>query len=328
MTAHTSNRMRARASVRSIALVAAGAATIAAALTACQPKVEKATVPGTPTGVSASVGDAQSDVSFVVPGNGGSNITKYRLTSNRGAVTSAGTVAGHRLVTGLTNGTSYTFQLQACNAVGCSPWSASSNAVIPFGPQGAPALKASAAGQQIEWTWTAPTPNGRPIDGYRIWLDGTVIDSDYSGTSLARTFGYAEEHTLMVAAINSEGAQGATASATARTIDADGAPSITISETGEVQPGLTPTPCVPTACYGIQIRGTRLGVGNHSVIYHAIQGGQDRVIYVGTLNTSAEIGVPPKTWQGSGGYHQLPAGTEIYAVLDGYLHSNHLIWTA
>lgn len=183
---------------------------------------------------------------------------------------------------------------------------------------------------EARWSWVAPTENGRPLAGYKVWLDGTVVDESYAGTTFAQQFGYSEEHTLKVAAVDSTGVQGPTSTATARTVDAAGAPTITISELPDpVQVGIPAAPCAPKDCYSIKALGSNLGAGKHSVIYHAVQGGQDRVIYVGDLNTSTTNGLPsPSIWNGSGYYHQLPAGTEVYAVLDGYLYSNRIVWTA
>jgi uncharacterized protein (TIGR02145 family) len=89
------------------------------------------TVPGSPTGVSATAGNAQATVSFTAPSSiGGSGITGYTVTSNPGGIT--GTGSGSPItVTGLTNGTSYTFTVVAINAVGNSLASAASTAVTP-----------------------------------------------------------------------------------------------------------------------------------------------------------------------------------------------------
>jgi hypothetical protein len=78
--------------------------------------------PGAPTGVSASAGDQQATVSFTAPTFQGvpPNITQYRVTSNPGAVTETGS-ASPITVTGLSNGTSYTFSVQATNGVQFGP---------------------------------------------------------------------------------------------------------------------------------------------------------------------------------------------------------------
>ena len=89
-----------------------------------------ATVPGAPTGVSAVAGNTQATVSFSAPAsNGGSAITSYTVTSSPGGRTATG--AGSPLtVTGLTNGTSYTFTVMATNGVGTGPASGASNSVV------------------------------------------------------------------------------------------------------------------------------------------------------------------------------------------------------
>jgi uncharacterized protein (TIGR02145 family) len=88
-------------------------------------------VPGAPTIGSAVAGNAQASVSFTAPSiTGGSAITGYTVTSNPGGVT--GTGSGSPItVTGLTNGTSYTFTVVATNAVGNSAASSASNAATP-----------------------------------------------------------------------------------------------------------------------------------------------------------------------------------------------------
>ena len=93
------------------------------------------TAPGAPTGVTAVGGNGQATVSFAAPANnGGSPITGYTVTSSPGGVTLSGT-ASPFVVTGLANGTSYTFTVTASNGAGTSAPSAPSNAVTPSGPQ-------------------------------------------------------------------------------------------------------------------------------------------------------------------------------------------------
>ena len=87
--------------------------------------------PDAPTSVSASGGDASASVSFTAPSNvGGSAITAYYAVSNPDGIT--GTAASSPVsVTGLTNGTAYTFNVWALNTYGPGVWSAASGSVTP-----------------------------------------------------------------------------------------------------------------------------------------------------------------------------------------------------
>ena len=89
------------------------------------------TVPGAPTIGTATAGNTTASVNFTAPSSdGGSAITGYTATSNPSSIT--GTNASSPItVTGLTNGTSYTFSVIATNAIGSGPASAASNSVIP-----------------------------------------------------------------------------------------------------------------------------------------------------------------------------------------------------
>jgi titin len=93
--------------------------------------VTPASVPGQPTNVTGVSGNAQVTVSWTAPYNGGLEITRYRITSNTGSFTDVSGVLTTGIVTGLTNGTAYTFTVVATNAAGDSLPSSASSAVTP-----------------------------------------------------------------------------------------------------------------------------------------------------------------------------------------------------
>ena len=84
-----------------------------------------ATIPGAPTGVSASAGRTQVSVVFVPPDNGGVSITKYTVKSMPGGKITTGS-AGPIVVLGLEQAVDYTFTVFATNSVGDGPNSVSS----------------------------------------------------------------------------------------------------------------------------------------------------------------------------------------------------------
>ena len=95
-----------------------------------------ATVPGAATGVAAVPGEGLATVTWAAPASdGGAAITGYVVTPYVGATAGAAqTVAAavtSQTVTGLTNGTSYTFKVAAQNSVGTGAASAASAAVVP-----------------------------------------------------------------------------------------------------------------------------------------------------------------------------------------------------
>ncbi|NJD92276.1 MAG: choice-of-anchor D domain-containing protein, partial [Geobacter sp.] len=89
-------------------------------------------LPGAPTGVTAAAGNGQATVSFTAPAsNGGSAITGYTVISAPGGITASG-AASPIIVTGLTNGTAYTFTVTATNGNGTGTASSPSNYITPF----------------------------------------------------------------------------------------------------------------------------------------------------------------------------------------------------
>jgi len=90
--------------------------------------------PNAPTIGAATAGDVSASVAFTAPTNvGGSAISAYGALSTPEGIT-ASAASSPISVTGLTNGTSYTFAVWAINTYGPSAFSASSNSATPAVP--------------------------------------------------------------------------------------------------------------------------------------------------------------------------------------------------
>lgn len=130
------------------------------------------TVPGAPTAVSATAGNASAALTWTAPTAGTSTIAGYDIlcSASGGSFTSCGTATGtSTTITGLTNGVSYQFRVVARNASGSGSASVSSNAVTPRAPGVAP-------------TFGTPT---RTADGYSVSITNVDPLATYTVTSTA-----------------------------------------------------------------------------------------------------------------------------------------------
>jgi uncharacterized repeat protein (TIGR02543 family) len=123
------------------------------------------TKPDAPTGVSAtSGGNASTTVSWIAPSDGGSAVTSYTATSNAGQTCSSATTSCS--VTGLTNGTPYTFTVTATNTIGTSDPSSASASATPAAPivVTPPVVTppSSGGGGGGGYTYVEPTPTVDP----------------------------------------------------------------------------------------------------------------------------------------------------------------------
>ena len=134
-------------------------------------------VPGAPTGVTATAGNASAVVSWTAPAVVGSSaITGYTVTSAstllgtpvRTCTTSGATSC---TVSNLTNGIAYTFTVTATNAAGTGAASAASNAVTPGSavPSEPRSVTATAGDAAATVVWVAPTtPGSSAVTGYTV----------------------------------------------------------------------------------------------------------------------------------------------------------------
>src|SRR5579872_4750357 len=161
------------------------------------------TVPGSPTGLTATAGNSQVLLSWNAPSsNGGSAITGYNIyrgvISGGEGTTPVATVSGSTLSytdTGLTNGVTYYYKVTAVNSIGESAQSneasasPTSTSTAPGSPTSLTANSVSSS--QINLSWTAPANNvGSAITGYKIERstdDGTTWSTIVSNTSSTST---------------------------------------------------------------------------------------------------------------------------------------------
>ena len=155
----------------------------AAAIWQVKPQPPAAGPPAVPVNVSASATANAATINWIPTPNGqalsnfvvrtllanGSPSTVPDFTVNQAA---NGIAPSTATITGLTNGVSVEFVVQACNASGCSPFSVASAVVTPQAltvPGIATGLVATGGNASAQLAWTAPANNGgSPLISYTI----------------------------------------------------------------------------------------------------------------------------------------------------------------
>jgi LPXTG-motif cell wall-anchored protein len=234
--------------------------------------VVPATVPDAPSDVSAIRGNTQATVSFTAPSSNGDPISGYTVTvqpSDRTVACSTSPCA----ITGLTNGTAYTFTVSATNAVGTGAASRASAAVTPATVPDAPMNVVAVAGdRQATVTFDAPTSNGgSPITGFVVTAacgDASCPVADLFSTFTESTDGTACEsspcvvdgllngatYTFSVVAVNDVGES--EASAASPSVVPAGAPSAPLNPTvRQISGGVTVSWAAPTDVNGSPVTG-------------------------------------------------------------------------
>ncbi|MCP3063798.1 FG-GAP-like repeat-containing protein [Myxococcus sp. K38C18041901] len=168
------------------------------------------TLPGAPTDVQALAGVRSAQVSWTAPSsNGGSAIVKYTVTCS-GGVTTTTTGATNVVVSGLVDGTRYTFQVRATNAVGDGPESGSSPSVTTLSPPGAPRILDVIPGNStLRVSWAPPDADGGAgVPSYSVELldaatprSQTTMDTGVELTGLTPE----TEYQVIVRAVNAVG---------------------------------------------------------------------------------------------------------------------------
>lgn len=168
------------------------------------------TVPGAPTGLTATPGNSRVTLSWAAPTSGGAAISGYLIFAgtrpggeNRNPVNGSLVTATNYAVPGLTNGTTYYFRVIAVNAAGQGPLSAEAPAtLLPIMPTSPPpstptsgataqkvsaptGLTATAGDTQVHLSWTAPASDGASVISYKVYLASLpgVQESAAIGTS-------------------------------------------------------------------------------------------------------------------------------------------------
>jgi titin len=148
-------------------------------------------VPSAPQSVSAVSSNASAVLNWTAPStDNGSSVTGYEITeSTDGAVWNVvvrvtGVTTYTTTISGLTNGTTYSFRVAAVNTAGPGAPTgvvAVTPATTPSAP-GKPTV--SVTNSLLSLSWSAPTSNGgSPISSYQVWLSANGATATLAATT-------------------------------------------------------------------------------------------------------------------------------------------------
>ncbi len=172
-------------------------------------------VPGAGSITSVNRAPGAADVSWTVGAANGSPIADQVVTpyvngvAQPGLAKTVAATATSTRVTGLTNGTTYTFTVTARNGVGTGAESSRSAAVVPSDrPSAVTSVTATAVGATASVSWPAASANGSPVTEYTVTphRDGVAqAPRTVTGTSTSFTLDANVPYAFGVRAVNAVG---------------------------------------------------------------------------------------------------------------------------
>ncbi|MBW8792616.1 MAG: fibronectin type III domain-containing protein [Streptomyces sp.] len=177
-------------------------------------------LPSVPRNLAATRGNGVVNLKWDAPiSDGGLDVSGYDVTVNKTSdgsapdptpeVTVEGTTAQ---VTGLVNGTSYSFTVAAVNPVGTGPATgpvAATPASVPDAPKD---VTATAGDASAALTWTPQGNGGSPITSYQVYLaDGTLKKTVATTSTTVTGLTNGTAYSFYVVAVNAVGSSPASA---------------------------------------------------------------------------------------------------------------------
>ncbi len=181
--------------------------------------VQTQTIPGAPTGLTATAGDGLVVLTWTAPVNSGGTPVDYYLLLVNGTIGLNHYPTTTATLTGLANGRTYSFTVIAHNNIGTSVQSKMVT-VTPFAAMTVPdpptGLAALPGDGLVSLSWSAPGSNGgSPVDYYLVYVDGVAIpDQCGTNSTIVSNLTNGQMYSFTVAAHNAVGMGNGSSAAT------------------------------------------------------------------------------------------------------------------